>query len=118
MKIKVGDKIGYIFPKNIKAGEEYLEKYSLIESEVYNITETGFVKTDRFYALDQDELDTDTKMMEGDNSIIIMKRPFVLTEAAREKAECWIRNQNEIVDRKIKFETIPEEKDLEEDFER
>jgi len=112
MNVQYGDKVGYIFPNSIQLPNgEFAEKYKLVEgtvNEVIKRNDSYIVKTDRFYALDSEELETSTRMMDEGRSIMIVKQPFVLTENARARAEHWILTQNE------KFEELMKDFDEEE----
>ena len=102
MKVQYGDKVGYIFPNNVTLPNgEFAEKYKLVEGTVNDVikrNDSYIVKTDRFYAIDSEELETSTRMMDEGRSVMIVKQPFVLTENARARAEHWILTQNERVD--------------------
>lgn len=106
MKVQCGDKVGYIFPNNIQLPNgEFAEKYKLVEGTVNDVikrNDSYIVKTDRFYALDSEELETSTRMMDEGRSVMIVKQPFVLTENARARAEHWILTQNERFDELMK----------------
>lgn len=106
MDIQKGDKVGYIFPNNVQLPNgEFAEKYKLVEGTVNDVikrNDSYIVKTDRFYALDSEELETSTRMMDEGRSVMIVKQPFVLTENARARAEHWILTQNERFDELMK----------------
>ena len=119
MNVQYGDKVGYIFPNSIKLPNgEFAEKYKLVEGTVNEIikrNDSYIVKTDRFYALDSEELETSTRMMDEGRSVMIVKQPFVLTENARARAEHWILTQNERFDELMKG-LDEEEKEIEDLF--
>lgn len=89
---KVGDTIGYIKEYTMEE-----TKWKLVEAKVTSIrlTREG-VKVyapEKFRPLYADDVEFNTKIMEGDD-LIIVKEPFVLSEKTRFRAERWIAAAN------------------------
>lgn len=89
----VGDSIGYI---RKSYNDQDVQRYELRESTVIKVShgKTGWrVYTKHFRPFDMDEIRLNTKIMNGDN-IVVVDELFVLDEKTRQKAECWIDGVN------------------------
>lgn len=88
----VGDTIGYIKEYTMEE-----TKWKLVEAKVTSIrlTREGvkIYAPEKFRPLYADDVEFNTKLMEGD-SLIIVKEPFVLNEKTRFRAERWIAAAN------------------------
>lgn len=104
MQLNVGDSVGGIYKKS-KNGEDFWE---LVEDKINKITITKkygrryFTKS-KFYPLDADDVDNNTKDMEESigQGYILTKEVFGLNEKTRPYAEKWIKWANENKDKAV-----------------
>ena len=104
MKLNIGDSVGGIYKKS-KDGKDFWE---LTEDKINKITITKkagrryFTKS-RFYPLDADDVDSNTKIMEEavDKGYIITSEVFGLNDITRPFAERWIKWANENMDKAV-----------------
>ena len=102
--MNIGDSVGGIY-KITKNGKEFWE---LVEDKINKITITKkygrryFTKS-RFYPLDADDVDSNTKMMEKciGKGYIITREVFGLNEKTRPFAESWVKWANENPDKAV-----------------
>ena len=102
--MNIGDSVGGIYKKK-KDGKEFWE---LVEDKISKITITKkygrryFTKS-RFYPLDADDVDSNTKIMEEavGNGYIITREVFGLNEKTRPFAENWVKWANENMDEAV-----------------
>ena len=104
MQLNVGDSVGGIY-KNSKNGEDFWE---LVEDKINKITITKrygrryFTKS-KFYPLDADDVDKNTKEMEESigQGYIIVREVFGLNDRTRPYAERWVKWANENKDKAV-----------------
>ena len=104
MQLNVGDSVGGIYKKS-KNGKDFWE---LIEDKINKITITKkygrryFTKS-KFYPLDADDVDNNTKDMEESigQGYIIVREVFGLNDKTRSYAERWIKWANENKDKAV-----------------
>ena len=104
MQLNVGDSVGGIYKKS-KNGEDFWE---LVEDKINKITITKkygrryFTKS-KFYPLDADDVDNNTKDMEESigQGYIIVREVFGLNDKTRSYAERWIKWANENKDKAV-----------------
>lgn len=104
LQLNVGDSVGGIYKKS-KNGEDFWE---LIEDKINKITITKkygrryFTKS-KFYPLDADDVDNNTKEMEESigQGYIIVREVFGLNNNTRSYAERWIEWANENKDKAV-----------------
>lgn len=74
------DKIGYISRRKDENGKEY---FKFIEAKIKKVvvgkTRTS-VYSDRFNALDADELISNTEIINGKNGLMLVTEPFITTD--------------------------------------
>jgi hypothetical protein len=79
MNITVKDKIGFIRRSKDLEGKE---SFKFIESKIKKIV-TGKTKTsiysDKFYAIDADEIESNTDILKKGNGIMLVGEPFITT---------------------------------------
>lgn len=100
----IGDSVGYI-EKGIKNG---IEQWRLTEDKITKIEQTKkygtryFTKS-KFYPLDAEEVDDNTKMMEKavGKGYILTKEVFGINDITRPFAENWIKWANENMDKAV-----------------
>jgi hypothetical protein len=91
--IQITDKIGYI--------QHYLspERYKYIEAKVSRVNigkKKTSVYSDRFNALDMEELESNTKFAKRglERGFIMVQEPFITNDELRAQAERWCENMN------------------------
>ena len=105
MQLNVGESVGEIYKRALKDGEEYWE---LVEDKINKSTITKkygrryFTKS-KFYPLDADDVDNNTKEMEESigQGYIIVREVFGLNDKTRPYAERWIKWANENKDKVV-----------------
>lgn len=102
--LNVCDSVGGIYKKS-KDGKEFWE---LVEDKINKITITKrygrrYYTKSRFYPLDADDVDDNTKQMENaiGKGYIIIKEIFGLNNKTRPFAEKWIKWANENMDKAV-----------------
>lgn len=102
--MNVGERVGAIYKKS-KDGKDFWE---LVEDKITKITITQrygrryFTKS-RFYPLDADDVDSNTKQMEEaiGKGYIIVREVFGLNDKTRPFAERWVKWANENMDKAV-----------------
>lgn len=102
--LNIGDSVGGIYKKS-KDGKEFWE---LVEDKINKITITKrygrrYYTKSRFYPLDADDVDDNTKQMENviGKGYIITKEVFGLNDKTRPFAENWVKWANENMDKAV-----------------
>lgn len=93
--MKIGDYIGALYKKTKPDGKEVWE---LCESKITRIvqnTKGTRVYSKRFNALDIDEIQSNTEMMEEADNFILVREVVLLNEITRLKYERWVKWANE-----------------------
>lgn len=101
MMLKIGDSVGGIYKRSIDGKDEWY----LREDKINKIVETKNGKKyhtkSKFYPLDTDDVDSNTKIQEDVQSCILTKEVFGLNDTTRPKAEKWIEWANENMDKAV-----------------
>lgn len=102
--LNIGDSVGAIYKKS-KDGKEFWE---LVEDKINKITVTKkygrrYCTRSKFYPLDADDIDNNTKQMEEciGSGYIITKELFGLNDKTRPFAEKWVKWANENMDKAV-----------------
>ncbi len=102
--LDIGDSVGCIYKKS-KNEKEFWE---LVEDKINKITITKkygrrYFTGSRFYPLDADDVDENTKQMEDaiGKGYIITKEVFGLNDKTRPFAENWVKRTNENMDKAV-----------------
>ena len=87
------DRIGYI-RRIANANGTYTFRYIVAKIKSIRVGKKGTsVYSDRFYALDADELESNTEIMSGRSDIVLVGEPFItndaLSEHLRKVVEYW-----------------------------
>jgi len=99
LTVKLGDAIGLINKVLFNMRDDRTNYWQLSEGKVKSITlnrKGRRVKADRFYTLDADEIESNTKWMLETERLILTGEPFILTDELRKRVEGWIERENEI----------------------
>ena len=99
LTVKLGDAIGLINKVLFNMRDDRTNYWQLSEGKVKSITlnrKGRRVKADRFYTLDADEIEINTKWMLETERLILTGEPFILTDELRKRVEGWIERENEI----------------------
>lgn len=101
---RIGQSIGMI-QKVLSDKDGNGPYWRLIESPIREIKENSRgrkIKTkDRFYTLDAEEIEFNTKEVEQAKGYILTGEPFILNEYTRPKAEKWIEWANANMDKAV-----------------
>lgn len=102
--MNVGDSVGAIYKKS-RDGKEFWE---LVEDKINKITITKkcgrrYYTKSKFYPLDADDVDSNTKMMEEaiGKGYIITREVFGLNDKTRPFAENWVKWANDNMDKAV-----------------
>lgn len=96
--VKVGDTIGLVIKVLFNMHDDRTNYWQLDEGKVKSITINSKgrrVKAEHFRTLDADEIEANTKWMEGTERLILTCEPFILTDELRQRVERWIARENE-----------------------
>lgn len=104
MQLNVGDSVGAIYKKT-KDGKEFWE---LVEDKINKITITKkygrrYFTRSKFYPLDADDIDSNTKIMEESigQGYIFTSEVFSLNDKTRPYAERWVEWANKNMDKAV-----------------
>lgn len=85
-----GDKLGYLYKSN--------DKWTLLETEIKEIRigpkGAKISKTKDFYALDVEEVVSNTEIFKSLQNGVITRKVFLLDDELRERTETWIEHMN------------------------
>lgn len=89
-------KIGYINEYDLELNPHLTERFKLIESTfTRRITSRGDrVYSKMFYPLDYDEIVTNAKIMKENDSVVLVREPFLLDDELKEKVTKWVEWAN------------------------
>lgn len=96
-EIKLGDTVGLVGKVlfNMKDGRENYWKLSEGKVRAITLNRKGRrVKADRFYTLDAEEVEENTRWMLESERLILTGEPFILTDELRQRVEAWIGREN------------------------
>lgn len=94
--ITTKDKIGYI--KRYTDAEDEKEEFKFIEGKIKKIVigkKKKSVYSDKFYTLDMDEVEFNTKMISGKSKLILVNEPFITTDEYSEHCKQVVDYWNE-----------------------
>lgn len=89
-------KIGYIKEYDLELNPHLTERFKFVETTfTRRISSRGDrVYSKLFYPLDYDEIVTNAKIMRENDSVILVREPFLLDDDLREKAMKWVEWAN------------------------
>ena len=93
--MKVGDSIGGLYKKTLPDGKDV---WTLSEGKITKIVQNSRgtkVHSKRFYPIDIEEIEDNTKMMQEAEGWILTREVVLLTPEIREKCDRWIKWANE-----------------------
>ena len=97
MTVQIGDTIGLVNKILFNMKDDRTNYWKLSEGKVKSITMDSKgrrVKADHFYALDAEEIESNTKWMLECKTLILQSEPFILTDELRARVERWIETEN------------------------
>lgn len=92
--ITTKDSIGYI---RRQEHEDGTTEFKFIESKIKSIRigkKGRSVYSDRFYALDADELESNTEIMSGNSSLVLVGEPFITSDELSEHLKNVVSHWN------------------------
>lgn len=93
--ITTKDRIGYI------RRQEHLDgttSFKFIEAKIKSVRigkKQTSVYSDKFYALDAEELESNTEIMSGNSTIVLVGEPFITNDALSERLQMVVDHWNE-----------------------
>lgn len=99
--MKIGDSVGGIY----KRSKEGIEEWYLCEDKINKIVELKrgkkYYTKSKFYPLDAEDIDSNTKNQEEAKGYILTKEVFGLNDITRPKVEKWIEWANKNTDKAV-----------------
>ena len=92
--ITAKDKIGYIRRQENPDGTT---TFKLIEAKIKSVRigkKRTSVYSDRFYTLDAEELESNTKIMSGNSQLVLVGEPFITNDAMSERLQKVVAHWN------------------------
>lgn len=92
--ITTKDRVGYIHRQERSDGTT---EFKLIEAKIKSVRigkKGTSVYSDRFYALDAGELESNTEMMSGSSKIILVEEPFIINDEMTERLKKVVDHWN------------------------
>ncbi len=95
--VKIGDAIGLVNKVLFNMKDNRENYWKLSEGKVKSITINSRgrrVKADHFYTMDAEEIEFNTEWMLGNERLILIREPFILTDSIRKRVAGWIEREN------------------------